>query len=168
MPHLFALDQNFPEPIVVALQRYLEDDVELVPLRHIDKRLPTCDDWQVLQALHVHERPWDGLIITDHDMLSLPKELAVLCQSRLSLVIAVAAGHDPIKATGLVLAHINGICGLTRPERSTGVWVRTTAKPPEDPWAFITKIADRQGETATTLYARERLAARQLDRDPLA
>lgn len=31
MPHLFALDQNFPEPIVAALQRYLKDDVELVP-----------------------------------------------------------------------------------------------------------------------------------------
>ncbi len=110
----------------------------------------------------LHERPWDGLITTDHDMLSLPKELSVLCQSRLSLVIAVAAGHDPIKATGLVLAHINGICSQTRPE-APQIWrLRTMAKPPEDPWAFITKIADRQGETATTLYARERLAARQL------
>jgi len=47
-------------------------------------------------------------------MLSLPKELAVLCHSRLSLVIAVAAGHDPIEATGLVLAHISGICSQTR------------------------------------------------------
>jgi hypothetical protein len=168
MPHLFALDQNFPEPIVVALQRYLEDDVELVPLRHIDKRLPTCDDWQVLQALHVHKRPWDGLITTDHDMLSLPKELAVLCQSRLSLVIAVAAGHDPIKATGLVLAHISGICSQTRPE-TPQIWrLRTMAKPPEDPWAFITKIAGRQGETPATLYERERLAAHQLDSNPLA
>jgi hypothetical protein len=101
-------------------------------------------------------------------MLSLPKELAVLCQSRLSLIIAVAAGHDPIKATGLVLAHISGICGLTRPE-SPQIWrLRTTAKPPEDPWVFITTIANRQGETATTLYERERLAARQLDSDPLA
>ncbi len=168
MPYLFALDQNFPEPIVVALQRYLEDDVELVPLRHIDERLPTCEDWQVLQALHAHERPWDGLITTDHDMLSLPKELAVLCQSHLSLVIAVAAGHDPIKATGLVLAHISGICGQTRPEIPQ-IWrLRTMAKPPEDPWTFITKIANRQEETATTLYKRERLAARQLDSDPLA
>ncbi|HEY5286582.1 MAG TPA: hypothetical protein VIJ50_05715, partial [Solirubrobacteraceae bacterium] len=72
------------------------------------------------------------------------------------------------QGTGLVLAHINGICSLTRPE-TPQIWrLRTTAKPSEDPWTFITKIADRQGETATTLYARERLAARQLDRDPLA
>jgi hypothetical protein len=75
MPHLFALDQNFPEPIVAALQKYLEDDVELVPIRDIDRRLPTYEDWQVLHALHAHERRWDGLITTDHDMLSLPKEL---------------------------------------------------------------------------------------------
>jgi hypothetical protein len=33
---------------------------------------------------------------------------------------------------------------------------------------FITKIASRQGETAAALYERERLAARQLDSDPLA
>lgn len=31
MPHLCVLDQNFPEPIVAALQQYVEDNVELVP-----------------------------------------------------------------------------------------------------------------------------------------
>jgi len=136
MPHLFALDQNFPEPIVATLQRYLEDDVELVPIRNIDRRLP--------------------------------KELSVLCQSRLSLVIAVAAGHDPIKATGLVLAHISSICSQTQPE-TPQVWrLRTMAKPPEDPWVFITNIANRQGERAAALYERERLSARDLGSDPLA
>jgi hypothetical protein len=168
MPHLFALDQNFPEPIVAALQKYLEDDVELVPIRDIDRRLPTYEDWQVLHALHAHERRWDGLITTDHDMLSLPKELSVLCQSRLSLVIAVAAGHDPIKATGLVLAHISSICSQTRPE-TPQVWrLRTMAKPPEDPWTFITNIANRQGERPAVLYERERLSAGDLGSNPLA
>jgi hypothetical protein len=166
--HLFALDQNFPEPIVAALQRYLEDDVELVPIRQIDERLPTFEDWAILHALHRHERAWDGLITTDLGILSLPKELAVLCQSKLSLVVAVAAGHDPIKATGLILAHISTVCERT--DRGTAqVWrLRTSAKDAEDPWNFIATIAGRRGEEAPLLYGRERLTLAQLGCDPLA
>ncbi|MCL2768545.1 MAG: nucleolar 14 family protein [Solirubrobacterales bacterium] len=168
MPHLFALDQNFPEPIARALQEHLEENVELVPIRRIDARLPAFEDWQILHALHVHGRPWDGLITTDANMLSLPRELSVLCQTHLSLVVAIAAGHDPIKATGLVLAHIGAICSRTRADTAQ-VWrLRTTAKQPEDPWQFITELAGRREEDATGLYRRERLAPAQLHSDPLA
>jgi hypothetical protein len=81
VPRLLALDQNFPEPIVDALADFLAEDAELVPIRRIDPRLPTADDWLVLQALHSDHRPWDGLITSDSNMLGLPKELAVLCQT---------------------------------------------------------------------------------------
>jgi hypothetical protein len=78
---LFALDQNFLEPIVDALQTHLEEDVELVPIRRVDGRTSEIDDWQVLLALHNDGHVWDGLVTTDSDMLSLPRELAVLCQT---------------------------------------------------------------------------------------
>ncbi len=99
MPRRFALDQNFPEPIVNALAAWLRVDAELVPIRTIDLRMATIDDWQILHALHAADEPWDGLITTDARMLSLPKELALLCQTKLTLVVAEAVGHDPIKAT---------------------------------------------------------------------
>ena len=44
MRRRFALDQNFPEPIVDALSTWLE--AELVPIRRIDQRMPTLDDWR--------------------------------------------------------------------------------------------------------------------------
>lgn len=63
---LFALDQNFPEPIVNALNEFIPE-VDLVQLREIDAALTSeIEDWEVLLALHHHERPWDGLITNDH------------------------------------------------------------------------------------------------------
>jgi hypothetical protein len=91
---LFALDQNFPQPIVDALADYIIE-AELVPIAQVDERLATLDDWEVMLALHHHGRPWDGLITTDANMLALPRELAVLMQTKLSLVVAKESGHDP-------------------------------------------------------------------------
>jgi hypothetical protein len=164
---LFALDQNFPEPIVNALAEFLEEDAELIPIRVIDARLPTADDWQVLQALYVHERPLDGLITTDRNMLGLPKELSVLCQTKLTLVVARAVGHDPIKATGLLLAHLAAICDQTDRQRAQLWTLRTTKKPPDDLWSYMTAAAKRQKMSARDLYQRERLAGGDLSRDLL-
>ena len=65
---LFALDQNFPEPVCKALEQWLPAD--LVPVRQIDPRLSEVDDWQLLLALHQDSRQWDGLITNDDSMLN--------------------------------------------------------------------------------------------------
>ena len=52
-----ALDHNFPEPILRALDEFVVD-VELVPIRRIDRRLPEQPD----------EQPVDGLV-QDRTML---------------------------------------------------------------------------------------------------
>ena len=83
MARLYALDQNFPQPIVDSLRDWLEADAELTPIAEVHPDMATLDDWQVLPALHTDERPWDGLITTDARMLNLPRELAVLCQTKL-------------------------------------------------------------------------------------
>jgi hypothetical protein len=114
---LFALDQNFPQPIVSALSEFMVE-AELVALTDIDERLTELDDWEVLLALRHHEREWDGLLTTDTGMLSLPRELAVLMQTRLTLVVAHAAGHDPLKATGLVLTYLPWMAGQSRPNEA--------------------------------------------------
>jgi hypothetical protein len=167
MPRRLALDQNFPEPIVDGLADWLASDAELVPIRRIDDRMATLDDWQVLLALHSDDSEWDGLITTDAKMLSLPRELAVLCQTKLTLVVAEAVGHDPIKATGLVLAHITRICEQTRPDTAQ-VWrLRTSTKPAEDPWSLLGRVAERRDTDVQALYSSERLSKAQLRRSPL-
>jgi hypothetical protein len=44
VPRLFALDHNFPDPILAALQRF-QADAELVRIDQIDTRMPELDDW---------------------------------------------------------------------------------------------------------------------------
>lgn len=120
MPRLFALDKNFPQPIVSVLSDF-QADATLVPLDRIDPRMSTLDDWELLLALHHHADPWDGLITTDTSMLAQGPELAALIQTKLTLVVAVAAGHNPVKASGLLFAYLAGICQRTTPDRAPGV-----------------------------------------------
>lgn len=90
-----------------------------------------------------------------------------LCQTELALVVAEAVGHDPIKATGLILAHLGRICEQTRTDAAQ-VWrLRTNTRPADNPWEFVTRVADRRGESAADLYARERLDESELARSPL-
>jgi len=167
MARLFALDQNFPQPIVKVLQEF-QADAELVPLRAIDPRMSELDDWQLLLALHHHERPWDGLITTDSSILFQPLELAVLIQTRLTLVVTLEAGHNPVKATGLLFTHLAGISSRTRTDEAQ-LWrlqARTQAHVP--PWEQLKTVAEHQNAEAGSLFAAHRLDDTQLATDPLA
>ena len=63
---LFALDHNFPEPVLGAFADLLPM-VELVPIRLVDPAWAELEDWELLLALRVHDRPWDGMITNDDD-----------------------------------------------------------------------------------------------------
>lgn len=161
---LFALDQGFPLPIVRVLTEYMTE-AELVPFAEIDPQLADLDDWEVLLSLHHHKRPWDGLITTD-DMIWLPRELAVLMQTNLTLVVAEEAGHDPLKATGLVFAHLPGICKRTRPEVAQ-LWVlRAVARPHTNPWTQFKRVADHQSTDANNLFRDAKLSPNELAPGP--
>ncbi len=99
MPRLFALDHNFPQPIVDVLAEF-QEDAELVRIDQVHPGMPDLDDWEVLLALLPDARDWDGLITTDSSILNQPLELSVLIQTKLTLVVALEAGHNPVKATG--------------------------------------------------------------------
>jgi hypothetical protein len=124
---LFALDQNFPEPVLAALESVLP--AELVPVRKIDPKLSEVADWELLLALHRHSRPWDGLITNDDAMLKLPKELVVLSQTRLTLVVAKGEGHNPIRAVGALLCHLSHIRHQTNPQAAQ-IWTLRVAQKP--------------------------------------
>ena len=166
MPRLFALDENFPEPIVDSLTPFLVE-AELVPLDRIDPRLSEMDDWELILSLHHHERAWDGLITTDSSMLKQPREMAAIRQTSLTVVVARAAGHDPILATGLVLAHLGWVCAHTTPTKPQ-VWeLATINKAAKDPWTLLEAIANHQNRAIGDVWAEARLTTTELRQDPL-
>lgn len=143
MARLFALDQNFPQPIVRVLQDF-QADAELVPVSAIDPRMSELDDWQLLLALHHHERPWDGLITTDSSILFQPLELAVLIQTCLTLVVTLEAGHNPVKATGLLFTHLAGICKRTRADEPQLWRLQAKTQRHVEPWEQLKIVAGHQ------------------------
>jgi hypothetical protein len=170
MAALFALDHNFPEPIVEVLNDVQggSGDAELVSVSDIDPRMADLEDWQILLALYHHERPWDGLITTDSSILNQPPELAVLIQTKLTLVVAVAAGDDPIKATGLLFAYLGGICSRTTP-MTPQVWKLAAAnRPANKPWDELKRAATHQHRDVGDLWREYRLNDSELQADPLA
>ena len=167
MPRLFALDKNFPQPIVSVLSDF-QADAQLIPLDRIDMRMSTLDDWELLLALHHHSDAWDGLITTDSSMLAQGRELTTLIQTKLTLVVAVASGHNPVKASGLLFAYLAGICQRTTPERAQ-VWRLNAAnRPHEEPWEFLKRFAEHNGRSADEVWAELKLSADAMARNPLA
>jgi hypothetical protein len=170
MSALFALDHNFPEPIVEVLNQVQgeDGDAELISVSDIDPRMADLDDWQIMLALHHHERNWDGLITTDSSMLNQPAELAVLLQTNLTLVVAVGAGDDPIKATGLLFAYLGGICSRSDPATAQ-VWKLTAAnRPALRPWDELSRVAKHRHRNVGDLWRENRLDDEEIAVDPLA
>lgn len=158
---LFALDQNFPVPILKAMAMALPM-VDLVPVREIAPELSNVDDWELMLRLHQHERPWDGLITNDDSLLALPKEMTVLAQTRLTLVVVKGEGDNPVRATGVLLCHLRFICHHTTQARAQ-IWnLRVSSKSPEDVQKYLDSIAERRGTTAAELFTTHRLPGDQL------
>jgi hypothetical protein len=160
---LFATDQNFPEPILDAVKPFIAW-AELVPLRRIREELTDVDDWQVMLELYKDDRPWDGLITNDDKLLALPKEMVVLTQTQLTLVVVKGHGHNPIRATGLLMAHLEHICHQTDPKQSQ-IWLLSTSqKAPERPQDRLVKIAEAKNRPLPDLVREHQVAASELAR----
>lgn len=161
MPPRFVLDHNFPQPVLGAL-RYIRE-AQLVPLGQVDARLTKdYEDWQILLALR-QLGGIDGFVTLDSAMARHPKELAILRQTRLTLVVLESAGHDPILATGLLLIHLGHIANQTKP-RVAQLWI---LRPPRltshiTPLQQLQTIATRPGESGKTLYGKWKLSQSEL------
>jgi hypothetical protein len=130
--------------------------------------MPDLEDWQLLLALHRHGDPWDGLITTDSSKLNQGPELAALIQTKLTLVVAMASGHNPVKASGLLFAYLGGFCDRTRPDKPQ-VWTLSAASNPHrEPWNFLERFAEHNNRATDDVWAEFKLTPEQLARDPLA
>jgi hypothetical protein len=161
----FALDEDFPDTVIDALGIGIPE-AELIPIRLIDPKLRQMDDWKLLLSLF-HLQKWDGLVSSDSSMLKLARELAVIHQTKLTLVILEESGHDPVRAAGLLLVHLPTICRKT--VRTTGQIWRLSAKNKnhDKPWDDLQKIAVHRHMSVNELFRREKLTPQELRRDPL-
>ena len=144
------LDQNFPEPILAALERWM-GDIQLAPLRRIDTRLPELDDRRLLIALK--QLGFEGLVTLNHKMLRNPRELAAVLNTGVTVFAVEGVGHDPIRATGALLLDLRPAVNAMQAGRSGVFWLRPRTPKPTDPWDLFKEAAKRRNEDAEHLYA---------------
>lgn len=153
----FALDHNFPAPVLRSFALLLPF-VDLVPISEIDPAWPDLPDAELLVEL-ARSGHWDGLVTNDDNMPSLPREMAVLSQTDLTLVVARGEGSNPVRAVGVLLSHLSHICHQTtnRPQ----IWrLRVRQKPEGSPREYLESIAERTGTTIEAILREHRIAPR--------
>jgi hypothetical protein len=117
------------------------------------------EDWEVLHGLN-RRGDVDGFITNDAGMLELPREMVVLHDSGLTLIITDGVGHDPIRATGLLMTHLQEIA--KRVTRRPQIFVlRPRPLQPIAPGTQLDKLAQRRNVQANRLISSERATVRQ-------
>lgn len=144
-----ALDHNFPTPILAVLERYLPD-LDLVPIKAIDHRMPDLGDRELILALH--QAGWPVLVTSNHKMLRNPKELAAILRTKLTVVAIEGVGDDMLRATGALLLDLPGIVKRLRPDAAQIFHLRPRDPRPNDAWDYFTRAATHAGREAPDLY----------------
>ena len=164
-PVRLALDHNFPTPILAALSRYIVD-IELIPLRTLDPRLPDLEDRQLVIALHQLGVP--GLVTNNYKMLKNPKELAAIIATKLTIFAVEGVGDDPIRATGAVLLDLPGALKRLDSRRGQVFWMRPRNPVADDPRVLFERAAGHQNRHADELLAEVRVNRDEMQRPILA
>jgi hypothetical protein len=160
-PVRLALDQNFPVPIINAMQDFMVD-IELVSLRRIDPRLSTLDDRELLIALK--QLGFPGLVTNNYKMLKNPKELAAIIATKVTVFAVEGVGDDPIRATGAVLLDLPGALKRMDSRRAQVFWMRPRNPMPQDPMDLFRTAAGHQHRDADELLSEVIVTAEELAR----
>lgn len=165
MPTRLALDQNFPTPILAALADYVPE-VEFVPLRRIDRRMPDLSDRELVIALH--QAGWAGLVTNNYKMLTVPKELAAILSTKIGVFAIQGTGDDPVRATGALLLDLPGVLKDFVPGKGGIYWLNPRRPLRRDPWELFKKAAARYQREPGELYEAVKVSAEELTRPVLA
>jgi hypothetical protein len=149
-PVRIALDENFPTPILDALDRYIVE-AELVPVDRIDSRLRGLPDRQLVLALH--QLGWPILVTANYKMAHNPKEIAALLKTKMTLVALEAAGHDMVRATGALLLYLPGVLRSWEPAAAEVFSVRPRQLRAKGTWEVLRSAAERLDRNVAELYA---------------
>lgn len=127
----FGVDHNFPLPPLLDVVHRWTPELDLVPLREIDPRLTRdLGDHRVIQGLW--QRGFQGLVTCDDSMLWLPEVVAMVAQTRTSIVACVDSGDDPLKATGLLLTQLSHVAKRHDPTKPQIWFLNVAERLPKD------------------------------------
>lgn len=149
-----VLDQNFP---LQATALPWPPPLRLSRLSTIVPDLvANHDDWEILIALQ-QRGGVDGFVTNDEDMLQLPREMVALSMTRLALVVTAGVGNNAIRATGLLMTHLQEVAKRVNGKPQIFV-LKPRELAPLRAGSQIDKLSKRDNIAANALITRERAA----------
>jgi hypothetical protein len=118
------------------------------------------EDWEVLLRLYFRGGV-AGFITNDARILDSAREMVVLSHTTLLLVVCDGVGHDPLKATGLVMINASDIANQAKSGPMT-FRLRPKAVGREGPGERLNRIAERAGTPASQLIRDELAELRKI------
>ncbi len=150
-----ALDQNFPTKLLLSLELYWPPTVQARHVHKVDPALSEIDDHELVVELSM--RGFDVLVSDDYRMLEDVRTMSALVATKLHLVAIEAAGHDPLKATGLLLLELPTLQHRLSARESQILRVpKRQATKPQASWTEIQRLADRDEVEPSVLYESHR------------
>lgn len=156
---VLPLDHNFPEPILDAVAPWITG-LDLIPIRRIDSRLPGLGDRELVIALH--QLGYRMLVTNNYRMLQNPRELAAVMKTRMSVFAIQGVGHDPVRATGALLLHLESAIRALEAGGRGVFWLRPRRPRPQDPWDLFERTAQQRGQDWHHLYEEVRVSGVEL------
>jgi hypothetical protein len=83
-------------------------------------------------------------------------------------VVALASGHNPVKASGLLFAYLAGICQRTRADKPQVWTLNAVNRAHDEPWALLKRYAEHNNRTVDDVWAEHKLTRNRLAHNPLA
>ncbi len=138
-----ALDQNFPTPIIQALARWMPTNLVLRHVHQIHPSLSYLNDRDLITAVGL--LGFDGLATNNYRMLNEPAEIASVVSAKIMLVAVIAAGHNPIRASGSLLVELPGLPSRARRGVGTVVRLHFEPRPIDSAWHHLRSAVVKAG-----------------------
>ncbi len=139
--------------------------ISLFHVAEIDRRLSEASDRELI--IWAKNNDYDALVSTNHRMKDEPMEVAAMLSTKLTVVLTQSMGHNPLRASGVILLELPTLHSRVRPGKPNLFVLSYQPRTPRDPWDDLTRVARHRGTTAPALWEEVRPTAEELAVDIL-
>jgi PIN domain-containing protein len=138
-----VLDENFPEPLVTAVLQVATPTMQLVSWKNVGASVSGRADADLISELA--NLGYGAIVTCDWHMLYNADVLAAMRQTNFTVIGCKDVGHDPIRATGLLLYNLEHIATHLRDDRPQPWLLASRQSSPRDFTKLIRETETKLG-----------------------
>jgi hypothetical protein len=140
---ILVLDENFPEPLVAAVLQVATPSLTLQSWKSVGSQVGGLDDASLVDRLS--QFGYNALVTCDYHMLNNPEVLAAMKRTNFTVIGCKDVGHDPVRATGLLLYNLEHISRHYRSGAPQPWLLASRQSSPRDFNKYVSELESRLG-----------------------